>query len=147
MNSRKSSNLRSGFLEKSNVRISAVRLPTEAEPRPKRGRNYGRHFLFRPRRRYSKVSFHFCMLVQRGHPIIFVVVFSGLLFPFVLPCISACSFELSTSFPPCSFCWAARAPSFSLRSFIFRCFLFSKGHKAFVFAQQLITRLAVLVQI
>ena len=28
------------------------------------------------------------MLVQRGHPIIFVVVFSGLLFPFVLPCLS-----------------------------------------------------------
>ena len=95
----------------------------------------------------GKLSFLHCILVQRGHPIIFVVVFSGLLFPFVLPCLSTCSLELLISFPPCSFRWAARAPSFSLRLFIFRCFLFSKGHKAFVFAPQLITRLAVLVHI
>ena len=123
------------------------------QPKPNRGRREAEimgatSFLGRDAATdYSKVSFHFCMLVQRGHPIIFVVVFSGLLFPFVLPCLSTCSLELLISFPPCSFCWAARAPSFSLRSFIFRCFLFSKGHKAFVFAQQLITRLAVLVQI
>ena len=52
---------------------------------------------------YSKVSFHFCTLVQRGHPIIFVVVFSGLLFPFVLPCLSACSLNCLPHFHPVLF--------------------------------------------